>query len=398
MMTLTPTERDALLNHFEEMAHEAPFNLLTRRQLEDLAGIESTDAPIVSLYLDLSPEYRIKRAWATALKSLARETLRRIEDRETEQQVAAEIERIERALAQRIPALGRGVALFVSEPLGIWRQIALPVALPNRLEVGRRPFLRPLLRTLDEHDRFVVVLLDKRRARLFVSQIGYTQEVAGLFEETPSHHEQGGWSQMRFQRHHDAHVLWHAGAVAHATVLTMEQFGAHHLLVSGTPEILAEYREHLPPAFAERLDGTFNLPIEATVAEVAEAIEPLQHEVEAREEVATIERLRELAPAGRGVWGPEPTLQMLTEQRVMTLIVHQSYQIAGGECTNCGLLTTHTEEPCPACNSHIQAMDDIVELALERAVAQDATLEIVCSEPATALLENSAPIGALLRY
>ena len=395
---LSPQEREALLDQFEQMAYDMPFNLLTPRRLRELAAIESEEVPIISVYLDLSPQFRIKRAWLTAYKTMAHEAVEKITDRKRARKVEAELERIQRALIQMVPDLGRGVALFVSEPLGLWRQMALPVPLPNRIEVGKRPFLRPLFRTQDEHDRYVVVLLDKRRARLFVSQIGYTEEVADLYEETPNRHDQGGWSQMHIQRHHDAHVLWHASAVAYATMLVIDQFQARYLLVSGTPEVLVEYREHLPAPAAQRYAGEFELPIIATTAEITAAIEPLQREIEAREEVATLQRLQEAAPIGRGTWGLESTFQALNEQRVMTLVVREDFQAMGAVCTNCGILTAEIEDVCPACGGRLEIFPDAVDIALERAVDQDAALEIVCSQPGKAMLEQARPIGAIFRF
>jgi hypothetical protein len=41
----------------------------------------------------------------------------------------------------------------------------------------RTPFIRPFVRTRDEHDRFVIALLSEEISRYFVSQIGQVQEV-----------------------------------------------------------------------------------------------------------------------------------------------------------------------------------------------------------------------------
>ena len=225
---LAPAERDAIIHQFDELARTAPFNILTRETLKQLATLSSDGAPIISLYLDLGPQARLNGAWATVLKSLSREALAKASGDFSDWDIVDEFNRIEKSIEAEIPQLGRGVAYFVCNGLGLWYRIALPLSLPNRLSIDRRAHLRPLLRMQDEHDRFAVAMLDKRRARLFISQLGQLHEVADLFEDTPPRHKQGGWSQMRFQRHHEAHVLWHAGAVAHATSLLMERFEARH--------------------------------------------------------------------------------------------------------------------------------------------------------------------------
>lgn len=396
--TLGASERDALKQQVDQFVEQAPFNLLTRRRLQELATVESDDAPIISLYLDLSPRKRLKRAWAVALKSMARDALDRQPTSITAAAAGAELEKIEEMLDERIPELERGLAVFSCEPLDLWWLVPVPLRVNNRLEIGRRPFLRPLVRILDEHDQYVVVLLDKRHARLFVGQHGSIFEVLDLFEDTPPHQKQGGWSQMRFQRQHDAHVLWHASAVGQATAMLVECFSAKHLLVSGTKEVLAEYLDQLPAVATDRLGGTFSVPIDTPAKRIQEAIRPLREETEAREEEDTIHAIQEAISSGRGVWGIEATLRALVEQRVMKLVVADNYHAAGAECLHCGNISVQEEGDCNGCGNRLAKVDDIVDVALERALEQEAGFELVRSPGALELLQGAAPIGALLRF
>jgi peptide subunit release factor 1 (eRF1) len=250
----------------------------------------------------------------------------------------------------------------------------------------------------DEHDRFAVVVLDKQRARLFVAQLGHVVEVADIFEDTPRHHKQGGRSQMRLQRHHDAHVMWHAGAVAHATELLMERFETRYLLVSGTTQILAEYRVHLPPGLVRRWKGDFPVSIDASADEVARAVEPIERRVETEEETEAIARVNTAVPAGRGVWGLGKTLKAVDEKRVQLLVVHDRYRTPGRECVPCRMLLPPATAACPKCGKAVGDVEDVVDAILERAVTQEAELELVRSNEARRLLPPGEPIGGLLRF
>jgi len=352
----------------------------------------------VSLYVDLSPQSRHNNAWEIDLKTHVRDALAAIEDRASRETVREVIEGMRRRLRDGISSLGRGAAFFSCPRRDVTWQVSLPLGLPTRLRVGRRPYLRPLARVWDEHDRFGVVLLDKQRARLFVSQLGFTEEVADIFEDVPGHHKQGGWSQMRFQRQHDARVMWHAGAVAHATELLMEQLEARHLLVSGPPEVLGEYRSHLSSAVAGLWAGEFGIPTEAPVDEVASAILPHQRRVEAEEEMQTIERLNDSISARRGVWGLAETLRAVLERRVRTLVVHDRYRAPGAECLRCRMLTANGSGSCPSCGNALEPIEDVVDALLENAVTQEAELELVRSDAARMKLPVGEPIGAILRF
>ena len=53
---------------------------------------------------------------------------------------------------------------------------------------------------------------------------------------------------------------------------------------------------------------------------------------------------------------------------------------------------------CPTCGSDaLEAVEDVVELALEQALEQRAALELVRSDAARQLLAKRAPMAALLR-
>jgi gluconate 2-dehydrogenase alpha chain len=68
-------------------------------------------------------ERRIGGAWRAYLSSVSDTMLRSIEDSRMRQGLQEEFARIEQAMEEELPVLGRGVAFFACRPLGLWRQI-----------------------------------------------------------------------------------------------------------------------------------------------------------------------------------------------------------------------------------------------------------------------------------
>jgi release factor family 10 len=393
---LRAEEKEALESQFDVLSSNGFFNVLTRRRFIDLATLECDEGPVISLYVDLTPQNRHNDAWSIDLKNQSRRLVTECASSDREM-IEGEVERMRRWVEDRASRLGRGAALFSCPARELWWSLSLPIAFPTRVRAGRRPYLRPLARVRDEYDRYAVVVLDKQRARLFMAQLGQVTEVADMVEDIPKHHKQGGTSQMRLQRHHDAHVMWHAGAVAHATELMMERLEARYVLVSGPREVLAEYRVHLAPAYVRRWRGEFTVPIEASLAEVAKAIEPLMHRAEAKQEAEAIARLENSIP-GKGTWGLENTLSALEERRIQLLIVHDQYRAPGQECIRCHMLFSTQPTVCPSCGFELAPVPDLVDAMLERAVVQEAELELVRSEEVRKRLPAEEPIGAVFRF
>jgi peptide subunit release factor 1 (eRF1) len=91
--------------------------------------------------------------------------------------------------------------------------------------------------------------------------------------------------------------------------------------------------------------------------------------------------------------GLGPVLDGLRERRLATVLAAATIAAPGASCPACGLLALALE--CPACGAATDAVDDVVEPALEEALRQGATVVRV---PPDAGLETIGGVGAVLRY
>jgi peptide subunit release factor 1 (eRF1) len=395
----TPELRDRILAKLHTPANDTTYQLLTPERLRALAEIEAGNWPVVSLYLQLSPERRAGGAWQTHLASLVNSVLKPVTNHRQRELLQEEFDRIEKTLADELPELGRGAAFFTCRKLGLWRQIAVSVPLPNSVHVLPQPYLRPLVRTRDEHDRFVLVVLSKEINRFFISQIGQVEEVF----------------QVRGQRAREAlknhgpkdrpHVLdteslqSEARILAHASELVLEQTDGRYLLLSGAVELRSAVIDFLPKAVQQHLGAEFSVEVHSSPAAVAAAAEPAQRTIEEREELATIQRVLDTGPA-HAAWGVDATLDALRLGRVMTLLAEDTFAKPGARCNNCGALLAEPLSRCPVCESEaVTAVEDVVELAIEQALEEKSALEIVRSTAARQLMTAKiAPMAAVLRW
>jgi Bacterial archaeo-eukaryotic release factor family 10 len=395
----TPEIRDRILEKLRALpVDETADQMLTPARLRALAEIDAGDAALVSFYMQLSHDRRLGGAWRTFFSGLGDATLKPIEDRRRREEIRGELDRIGQALEVELPVLGRSVAFFSSRKLGLWRRIAVSVPLADGVWLSPRPYLRPLVRARDEHDRFILVLLSEELSRFFISQVGQVEEVFEIRPHEPHKALTDGGPKDRPHVMATEPLKNEARLLAHAAELVLAQFEGRYLLLSGSLELRKAVMQYLPKPIQQSVGSEFSVEIDARPVAVAAAAEPAQRAIEAREEVATIEKVVDLGPQ-RSAWGEQPTLDALWEGRVMTLAVDDAFCKPGSHCMNCGSLRADKVPKCPVCGSEaIEAVVDVVELAIEHSLEAKSELEIVRSSAARRLMTSIGPMAALLRW
>jgi hypothetical protein len=343
--------------------------------------------------MELTPSMRVGDTWEIAFKDLRQRAMDEAGDHEDA--VRGELDRIHEAFSEGLPRTGRGLAVFSCQGLDLFERLGTAITLPNDVYVGREPYVRPLARVRDENDRFVIALVSAHKSRFFFSQIGLVEEVYTLDGEelavtdfvTKDQRQDIKADLRRTQAHKSAHA-------AH---LIMRELGGRHLIYSAPPDMEADFLDRLDQATRQRVAASFACEIHATTAEVATAADPVQREVEAKEEMETLGRVQELLST-RAVAGLADTVDMLNQQRVMTLVVDDDAVLPGGIDGTSHLLTVETSGQFEATGGTIAPVDDLVEHMLDRALAQGATLELVRSDAAREALRAHGPAAAILRF
>ena len=393
MSALSPDARDGLLAELRRRTSTPGFHFLSSDHIQRLNDARSENGPIVSLYMELTPEMRIGDSWEIALKDLRSRAVEQAGGHTKE--VEAEFDRVEAALRTSLPRTGRGVAFFACKGLGMFEQLGTAIALPNEVQIGQEPYVRPLARIRDENDRFVIALVSAHKSRFFFSQIGLVEEVFDLAGEEMAITDFASKDQrqdIKADLKKDQ-----AQKSAHALELISKAMDARHVVYSCAADMEKDFLEALDQPTRQRVAAEFSCDVNASTAEVADAAEPAQREVEAREEIETIQKVRELL-SSRAVAGLADTLDMLNQQRVMTLVVDDEARMAGGVDRESGMLTTETSGTYPATGGEIEREADLVEAMLDRAMAQGASLELVRSERAKEALSEHGPAAAILRF
>ena len=102
------------------------------------------------------------------------------------------------------------------------------------------------MRTRDEHDRFILVLLSEELSRFFISQIGQVEEVLEIKADEPHKALTDGGPKDRPHVMATEPMKNEARVLAHAAELVLAQFEGRYLLLSGSLELRKAVIQYLP--------------------------------------------------------------------------------------------------------------------------------------------------------
>jgi len=379
-------------------------NDITRERLRRLADTRPAQGKVLSLFLNLDPrEFATAPARSTEIRSMLDRAARRVRDHESlthEERAAlrADLERTQAELGDGGLAKGaHGVAVFASGPAGLFEVLKLSEPIEHDPVIADAPFIVPLS-AIGPPDRWCVVLVNRRTARLLCGVSGQLEEVELIRDDVHGQHDQGGWSQANYQRSIDKDAddhLRHAAKVAFARLQDDLPVG---ILVGGPQELAGDFEAHLHPYLRERLAGRLDLDVEHTSGDDVRRAAAPRIEAAARErEDAALARLVEAFAGGhwRAASGLPEVLAAVHEQRIETLLVEAGFAAPGVRCPSCGWLGADQTEACPADGTATERLSDVVEAAVERALTQAADIRVLRDR---AELTSHGRIAAVLRF
>jgi peptide subunit release factor 1 (eRF1) len=285
------------------------------------------------------------------------------------------------------------VVVFAASGADIFDVIRLPNPVSSEVVIDDSPFIEPLTQ-LPGSDGYCVLLTNRQLARILVGGSGGMREVATIVDDVHGWHDQGGWSQARFQRGIVKETRDH---IKHAADELFKRFkhGSIQRLIIGTPdELRGEVEGKLHSYLRDRVAGWIEVDIRSSPAQVTSEVAAVITEDERKHEHELLERLRsELGRGARGTAGLPDTLEALNERRVEVLLIQSGFRAEGYASSNSDFLAT--EPGASSTAEELQRRDDVIEPAVESALEQSAEIVVVRHHPD---LEPLGSIGALLRY
>ena len=373
---------------------------VTWSRLRELAGFRAEHGCATSVYLNLDPSQVPTAGDAQtrmgALLSTAEKIDRRDLTHEQRGALKGDFERIARWFDDDFDRDGaQGVAVFAAGLDNFWTTIALPEPVPDRFKVGHEFFLSPLVPVVARADGTIVAVVGREAGQLYRLQAGRLQAIGDSSDETPGRHDQGGWSQSRYQRHIDKLVQEHVKDVAEVLDRSRRRLHVPKIVLVASEEMRSEFIDALSPEARDAVIGWAPAEAHSGPAQLLDAVTPVLAQAEAKDEADVLARWREEAGrSARASSGWEQTLEAASDGRVDVLLFQNRVEHPAFRCPACGRASANGGN-CPLDGTRLEETDAGLDLAVHQTLAHGGEVWAIRHQQDLAPVEG---IGALLRF
>jgi peptide chain release factor subunit 1 len=370
--------------------------------LRQLAEFRAAKGCAISLYLDLDPSASPTAGdAATRVNSLVDQgsksngANRGQQTHEQRVGLREDFDRIRHFFAEEFDRDGaQGFALFCGGLDNLWEVLPLSEKVPDEIKVGRDLYLAPLVPLVGRGEGAVVAFVSREQGRLYRLRAGRLEEVADLFEEQPGRHDQGGWSQSRFQRHIDELAKGHLKTVVEELERQLRQLRFPPVVIVCPEELKSEVKDLLAGDARKAVIGWTVAKSNASPTDLHKIALPVLERWRDQREQEVVERWKEEAGRnGRAASGWEATLESASDGRVECLVFQEGVEHPAAQCPACGRVSLDGGR-CPLDGTQMERRDEGLDLAVHQVLAHGGQV-LALRRPD---LEPVGGIGALLRF
>jgi peptide chain release factor subunit 1 len=376
--------------------------MISREVLSELIAFNPEQYLTTTLYLRIEKTPQLSHS--IELKDLIKMRRRELETQKWSQEVKKSLEgdfkKIQEYVTLEFARDGVStLSIFSCSAHKFWKVVTLQIPIQSQLVIQPQPFYRPLSLVLDQYKRFLFILIERAKARLFEIYAGEILEHSDILDDVPSKVKEGGfggYEERRIERHIEDHVRRHFKHVAEAADHFFKKYANDYLILAGSETNTSEFRQYLPNGFADKVVATVHEEMTASAKDILAKTMKIEKEMRQKEETHLVNQLfKEVNSGGLGIIGLDSTLRALQRGQVNQLLVQEGFGREGYQCVSC--MSLHTKNgQCDFCGSATDNVPDIVAEAVQDALRQGCQVKYI-SLPGSQLAA-AGNIGAVLRF
>ncbi len=374
------------------------------KKVQYLSEFSDTKYPFISLYLNINASQFLEQAEQNRiyLKNFFQNTLLEFKnnnDKEKYNRFKNDQEKICNYIENNLKTEAHGVAIFACDKEGVFETYQSFMPFENEVHVDSFPHLKQLAYHLNEYDNVLVAIVDSKMARLFSLNFkGFIMDEYDVENLVHRYHKQGGWSQMRYQRHVEHQQDVHYRETVEKLVEIHDTGDYAKLILIGQTQETKHFESFLPTNIKEKIIASDHLELRENINEILEtAINDLYTEEKEKEFKMVQDIVGRACSNDLSTLGIQDTIVLAKQGQVKTLTISKNLELEGLKCGDRYYLARNEDKAkCPECNGNARTIDLISE-AVRLTFKNKGDVEILEGKAAEELNKHEG-IGAYLRY
>lgn len=193
-------------------------------------------------------------------------------DKEQRALFEEDITRIEAYLEDYIPSASRSMVLF-SAGQNLWETVDFEFLMPVNLSIDKSPNIDPILQALDKYTEYLVLLVDREKARMFTVEQGeitdYHEYVGYVPQKINATGRDGVISEASTNfRHNEVLLKRHIDLATEAVIKFIKNHDINFVIIGGHAEVFKKVAKSLPADLRAKLAGHFITEVNIPLSEI----------------------------------------------------------------------------------------------------------------------------------
>lgn len=248
----------------------AKMNKITEK-ITKLKTYQGSSFAILSVYLS-SKDTKVPHQsfYLTLLHSLIHQNL----SAEEQKFWQGDIAKIEEYLHEFSSGMEARSVVFFSAGENLWEVLEFGFFLPPQVKRLNPPYLKPIEEALKTYQKYLVLLVDREKARIFTVHLGEIEEHKDIFDgEIPQRVKAKTINLGRtdkIMRDIEGHVHRHLQLIVQATKEFITGKNIHFIIIGGHHELLPKLKKHLQYPLNKMVLGEFVTELNIPLSDILE--------------------------------------------------------------------------------------------------------------------------------
>lgn len=235
-------------------------------KINQLKTFTNSPFPILSLYLGMAQK---KSPAFPTLSSMLHSQVHKYLDENNRKTFKVDLEHIDSYLKYTWDSHGKKSVAFFSAGKNLWEMLDFEFYLPPLCLVSHSPYTKPITKAQDDYKRYMVLVADREKAKIFTVHLGELKEHKEIIDETVPQKVKSGddtWDQQnKIFRHIENHLHRHLQLITKTAGEFLKNNPVSFIIIGGHKEMIPKIRKHLKYPLNKLVRGQFitelNIPL-----------------------------------------------------------------------------------------------------------------------------------------